>query len=117
MITRIGFCQDCYDRNQPQSNSQYLVFGKTRNEYFFYKAKRRGLSGFTPHLYIYLGLTDDGLVRVKSTCSMISCGIVKGVVKKNGATPFDIKHYDLSKMTVKSWNSLINYKHDKTFEI
>ena len=116
MISRVGFCQDCFDRNRPQSASSYLVFGSTRREFFFYQSKRRGLRGYTPHLYVYLGLTDSGFVRVKSTCSMCSCGVNVGK-EKNGSTPFDIKHYDLIKMTVKNWNSLINYTHDKTFEI
>ena len=115
-MTRVSFCQKCYNAGRPKTNQTFVVWGDYRQSFIVYQSLRIGMRGFTPHIYKFKRLIGD-IVYFDVSCSMDGCD---SYIKKN---PKDKNLFkvgfktDNSKMKLSDWNALVNYKRDKDFEI
>lgn len=118
IITRIGFCPNCYKEKRPHIFDDFLVVGSTGEHHK--KAGRNGNWGFTPHIY-KLVKTVGANVIVDRACAMYLCGVT---MKQKIANGYIETEYFVDKTqwvrqiyTREQWDGLLLWKHDNDYWI
>jgi len=75
IITRIGFCPECYKTRNPKTEQKFLVYGSTSSTFHVMFADHTPpYWGFVPHIYELHKVIGDNVVVLKS-CAMGGCGV------------------------------------------
>lgn len=118
IITRIGFCPECYKTRSPKTDQKFLVFGNHTNQFHVRFANcTPPYWGFTPHIYEIHKNLGENVVVLKS-CAMDGCGVTfKWDIDQ---WLFVIKKHQREVWTLEKWQSLVELKHNtftKIYEI
>lgn len=116
VITRTGFCQSCYDNQQPISGQKFKVVG-SRGAHVYTLDFNPRFSGFTPHLYGLRKVIGQNVV-FDSICCMEGCGIIR--IANNDLQCWEFIERDSrwirGMMEIKDWNALVQkYKRDMDY--
>lgn len=115
-ITRVQFCQKCYDKNLPQIGIPFVTIGRSKRGYIIRKAKRKGTRGFTPHI-IQMMKVEKGMIQYNSYCSVAGCGLNLKPMKTEGDFNIEIIN-DVTKLMPRAdWNALVQFKDDPQYTL
>lgn len=114
IITRIGWCQNCFKEHRPHIENEFLAHGS--NGYKVKEAKRNGLWGFVPTNYV-LDRQIGGNVIVYKSCAMYGCGVIRTWVKNYWEYSVDESSWARQVYTLSQWNGLVLWKHDNQYWI
>ena len=115
-ITRVQFCQSCYDKKLPQIGIPFVTIGRSKKEYVIRKAKRLGTRGFTPHI-IQMVSSAKGIIEYNSYCAIAGCGLNLKPMKTEGDFQIEIIK-DVTKLMPRTdWNALICFKDDPQYTL
>lgn len=111
MISRVAFCNHCYQKGNPQDGQMYIVHGSTSNAIHFgmYEAPLKradcAYAGFTPHLFTVDKLLPSGRLQVRMSCGMNGC---QAQIKQdeNGKFQYWITGERYIIMTTREWEAL-----------
>lgn len=109
LITRVGFCPDCFKRNRPRTDQMYIVHGTTHDVDVLKYATKIGIRGFTPHIY-ELEKVIDRTVIYRSICTMHLCGIDIFFHKQGWNFMFRDDMWKRGATTIENWNALVQFK-------
>lgn len=114
-LTRVKFCQKCFDKGYPLKGQIFLAFGTTTNDFVVKQARRNGKKGFTPHI-IVLNKATGGFVKYDYLCSI--CGTKRRRFDKDN-DEFFVSEEDFKQglINIKDWNAWVMYKNDEDFEL
>jgi hypothetical protein len=117
IICRHGYCDKCAKEKRPHSGQRALVYGSHGFKIIRVEHIPRWY-GFTPHLYKLIKVIQPvGDVIFETTCCMDHCGIELTNSESDGMTNYHV-HGDKWQRGVtdlKTWNSLVMYKHDMDY--
>lgn len=114
MISRVAFCNACYQKGNPQDGQMYIVHGSTSNKIHFgiYEAPLKradcAYTGFVPHLFTVDQLLPSGRLQVRMTCCMEGCQ-TQIAYNTNGKLEYWITGEKYIIMTTKEWEALENF--------
>lgn len=114
MISRVAFCDACYQKGNPQDGQMYIVHGSTSNKIHFglYEAplKRADCkpAGYVPHLFTVDQLLPSGRLQVRMTCGMEGCD-TQIAYDTNNKLAYWITGERYIIMTTKEWEVLENF--------
>lgn len=114
IITRVGWCMDCYKAQRPRTGNFFVAKGDTG--WHVMLANHIGNSGFTPHLYKLIKVVGENIIYEK-LCSLHDCGTDVYFHSASQSYRFDLGKWDRGVMKLTDWNKLVVYKHDPQFEI
>lgn len=116
VITRIGFCLECYKNNRPQIDDPFLVCGST-GYHVRYSGRNGRYTGFVPTLYRLEKVIGENVI-VSSNCCMHECGVDRYITAEGYFNYFAI-HSKWKKhiFTLPQWNGLVLWKHDWDYYI
>lgn len=80
MFCRTFFCEKCFNKQRPQEDQFFVLYGKDHQTFFKHRVGRYVHAkdyGFTPHLITVLG-HDKGEVYLEVICAMQNCGVYFG---------------------------------------
>lgn len=105
-ITRVGFCQECYDSNRPNKKQAFLTLGNTGTYHFCEVCMKNAKRGMTPHLYRARKVVDN-IVFYETLCTMCNCGTILVEEKDRDLLKINpSKWSNWKRMTLKSWEAL-----------
>lgn len=113
-MTRVGWCSHCYKAQRPRTDNLFVAKGT--NGWHVMKANHIGNIGYTPHLYKLIKAIGENVVY-ESMCAMHDCGVEVFFVPSTDRYNFRLGEWQRGMMTLKTWNSLQQYKHDPDYEI
>lgn len=119
LITRIGFCQRCYDNHSPHDDQLMLLYGT--HGYHVDNAHPKRIPahpiGYTPHLYKFMR-TQGNIVIAKTVCCINGCDVKLTRLPDNKYEflILDSKWKEVD-MLICDWNALQKYKRDNDFII
>ena len=122
LVSRVAFCQQCYDKGRPQDGDMFVVYGGDSKQtwtYMFEGKEKRSecpFLGFTPHFFTVDKLLPNGNFSIIMCCGMEDCGIYftyDEAGKKNG---FKTLKASVIEMTKVEWESLVNFS-DTGYEL
>ena len=119
LMTRIGFCQKCFDSAKPHDGQKMLLLGSHGWHVDICHPKRipRHPIGYTPHLYKYIRLQNENVIA-KTVCCIDGCDIqIKPLA--DGTYNFMIleSKWREQSILISDWNALIKYKRDLDYII
>ena len=74
MISRTAYCEDCKKAGRPKKGDEFILYKGKEKCYRVYTCESSAKSGYTPHLFEFVR-TENGLVLLKSSCSMCGCQV------------------------------------------
>lgn len=74
VVSRVHFCPRCYDK-PPQKGTKFLLYHSSQNSFLSHRLKSVPVSGFTPHAFEYMGLSEKGLPIACVACLIDGCGM------------------------------------------
>jgi hypothetical protein len=116
LISRCGFCPECFNSGRPKTNQKFLVNGGTSGELKALLALHNGRKGFTPHFYMLRKVVDDKVFYQK-LCGV--CGTYE-VEEEDGRKYLCINESQWSgwiKTSLTNWNALVLRFKNTGFEI
>lgn len=116
IITRIGFCENCYRNNNPRTGIYYVVMG-AKNGWHVYKAQNMTrFIGYVPMNYKLIKSIGENVIYEK-LCSIHDCGMDVYWNPQNQCYNFDQGKWERGIMTINQWNSLQQMKRDNQYLI
>lgn len=112
IITRHGWCEECYKQHRPHSEDLYLAFGTTSNDWIIKWAQGNGLRGFVPVNYRIHKAIGQTII-FDYACSF--CDIEE--VKTPGGVDLFVLWHKRSNMSITDWNAMVVYKRDPSYLI
>jgi len=114
ILTRVAFCQKCFDEKRPQKGNLFLTIGRGRQAFFVQSVSRNTPMGFTPHL-IERAYSTPSHITYHSYCAMNGCDTIlqlnEEIGKYNIAVTGEVQHT----IPVKDWNALVQYTKDEDY--
>ena len=115
VITRLGYCPECFKKGSPKADQPFAVFGDTSKEFFVKFAKSgRCHKGFTPHFFLKVGIsTDSKQVFYKKLCCMHGCGT--DCYREGSTIVIELNQEKWSKIlsiNIRDWNALVFYRDE-----
>ena len=111
IITRVGWCDQCFKENRPHSQDSFLVYGSYRNDYHLKIAQGNGVRGFVPTIYKLVKVIGTNCI-IDYACSFCDANIWQGQDAWNYSVT-----WKRMMMDVNNWNSLCLYKNDNDYTI
>ena len=110
IISRVAFCQKCFDAGRPKDLAIFVTFNNTTGIFDYHQAKQSGKSGFTPHLFMKKR-SENGVVFFQKICGMSGCGVSVNTAHDDFAMNLFLRgDHKTYKMRVVDWNALQTYK-------
>ena len=114
IISRVGWCPDCYKAQRPRTDNFFVVIGS--KGYHIKQARHIGNTGFTPQIYKVIKIEGNN-VTSRKTCGMNDCGSEVYWVQSKGIYQFRLDKGTTEIMTLDNWKALVAYKRDENYEI
>lgn len=114
ILTRVAFCQKCFDNKRPQKGELFLAIGRGRQSYGVHVVTLNGTMGYTPHI-IERNSSGNGHVTFFSYCGMDGCGCKLQFNDKKGKYDVDVINETMKTLPIKEWNAMVNYNRDPQY--
>lgn len=110
LISRVGFCENCFNEGSPKTNQTFLVNGSTHGELKALLALHNGRKGFTPHFYMLRKVVDNKVFYQK-LCGV--CGTYNEEAEdgKKYLCIDETKWSNWIRTSLKNWNALVLFKN------
>jgi hypothetical protein len=109
LISRVGFCEECFRKQQPREGTYYCVVGDKN----FYVLISNHISsarlGFTPHFYNLVKVIGQNVIYEKS-CGIHNCG--GHVTMKDDKATWTFDKKERCVVTIEQWNAMVRYKDE-----
>lgn len=112
ILSRVGFCRNCYEKRWPKDGSFFFVHGSTTDTVWRmrYDAPLHRCdclpAGFTPHFYEVDKLLPTGQLQVRVSCGMQGCDTLYRMNDTTHQMEYHTacEHYIL--LSTKEWEAL-----------
>lgn len=108
ILTRVKYCQKCFDKKQPSSNTVFLVYGSSSNTYHLHKSIGYGIRGFSPHIIMLDKVVGD-VVKYLYSCCICNTEMFINNNRKHYIIFDDTLKEDT--ISLKEWNNWILFKN------
>lgn len=115
LVSRVAFCQACFDRNEPNKNTFFVLYGSDKQDFQFQYSFYKGIRGFTPHFFCKNKI-EENQVLFESICCVDGCGVKIEFVDNKPKFAMYPEKVKQGKMRIVDWNALIRFK-DPTYRI
>lgn len=116
IITRIGFCDNCFRNQNPRTGILFVVMG-AKNGWHIYKAQNMTrFIGYVPMNYKLIKVIGENVIYEK-LCSIHKCGMFVYWEPSIQNYKFDQGDWERGMMTLKEWNALQQLKDDRQYTI
>lgn len=116
LLTRVMFCQKCFDNKMPQKGQLFLTIGRGRQKFEVHMVTKNGHFGYTPHIIEKIETTGQG-VRFMSSCSIHNCDAVIEQDENTGKYSIALSQGDITTIPIRDWNSLVLYTNDSDYTL
>lgn len=114
ILTRVAFCQKCYNEKRPQKGNLFLTIGRGRQTFIVRIVTRNPPMGFTPHL-VEKHSSTPGHVTYHSYCAMDGCDTVLKLNEETNKYDIAVTGEVQHTIPVKDWNAMVNYTKDEDY--
>lgn len=113
-LTRVAFCQNCFDNKMPQKGNLFLTIGRGKQQYGVREATLNGRMGFTPHI-IERKSSGQGHVTFYSYCGMDGCGCKLDFNETSGKYDITVLNEVTKVLPIKDYNAMVQYTRDSDY--
>jgi len=115
VMCRTWFCPVCYEKELPHKGVIFALFGTDNGCFFVHKATQNGLRGYTPHIIMYEGISDETHKDILVCCSLHKCGLfIRESQDVEYPYDVDIQKVTIHKITHADYKALEDFK-DTTY--
>lgn len=114
LLTRVMFCQTCFDNKFPQKGQLFLTIGRGRQKYEVRPVTNNGRFGFTPHI-IEKTHAANGEVTFAASCCMNGCESIIELNEDSGRYDIAVTTATVHKIPIRDWNALVLYTRDNDY--
>ena len=114
LLTRVMFCQACFDNKRPQKSGMFLTIGRGRQKYEVHQVTCNGRMGYTPHI-IEKTHTANGEVTFGATCAIHGCESFIELNEDTGKYSIALLTATVHKIPTRDWNALVLYTRDNDY--
>jgi hypothetical protein len=79
IMSRISFCQKCYERNSPSKGDLCAIWHTTHSQFIIHKVTgRTGTRGYVPHIYVTnIPVPQGSSVKSYKSCGICDCSVTE----------------------------------------
>jgi len=115
ILCRTFFCKECYIKDFPVDNQSVVLFQGEHQCYALQKTSNTSgrLCGYTPHIIVLQQVVKEEVLFTYS-CGIVGCGFSIRETEKSekGKKVYDVLLLKVnnSKLSIREWNALVNYR-------
>lgn len=109
VITRLGYCERCFNEGRPKTGQNFMVFGTTSNRFKGLKSEGGRSKGLVPHIY-KSKFTTKNVVHYKRICCMENCGAYCEEENGRKFLYLDETKWINEVTSLSNWNALVEFR-------